>query len=67
MISNLSTKVTPDNADLANQEALDLLDKMLVFDHAMRVLPKEAMEHPFFARVKVDIAGDAAQKKEAAQ
>jgi casein kinase II subunit alpha len=62
-----SSFVTPDNADLANQEALDLLDKMLVFDHAMRVLPKEAMEHPFFARVKVDIAGDAAQKKEAAQ
>ena len=29
----------------------------------MRILPKEAMEHPFFARVKVDIAGDTAKKK----
>ena len=46
---------------------MDLLDKMLVFDHAMRILPKEAMEHPFFARVKVDIAGDTAKKKEEAK
>jgi len=33
---------------LINDEALDLLDKMLRYDHAERITPKDAMEHPYF-------------------
>jgi len=41
--------VTSDNHHLANQEAIDLIDKLLVYDHAARILPKEAMTtHSYF-------------------
>lgn len=41
--------VTSDNKRLVSAEVLDLIDKMLVYDHAERILPKEAMAHPYFA------------------
>ena len=44
--------INNDNAILCNNEALDLLSKMLIYDHANRVLPKEAMEHEYFAPVR---------------
>uniref|UniRef100_A0A0G4H9Y7 non-specific serine/threonine protein kinase n=1 Tax=Chromera velia CCMP2878 TaxID=1169474 RepID=A0A0G4H9Y7_9ALVE len=44
--------VTPENQHLVSNEFLDLIDKMLVYDHAERVLPREAMEHPYFAAVR---------------
>eukprot|EP00742_Colponemidia_sp_Colp-10_P000772 GILJ01000838.1.p1 GENE.GILJ01000838.1~~GILJ01000838.1.p1 ORF type:complete len:355 (+),score=37.78 GILJ01000838.1:130-1194(+) len=47
--------VTPDNQHLVSSEALDLLDKLLRYDHVERVLPREAMDHPYFAPVKGDI------------
>lgn len=37
---------------MINDDALDFLSKLLVFDHAERMLPKEAMEHPWLAPVK---------------
>jgi casein kinase II subunit alpha len=41
--------VTSENQHLANHEAIDLIDKLLVYDHAMRILPKEAAEtHQYF-------------------
>jgi len=46
--------ITSDNHHLANQDAIDLIDKLLVYDHAQRILPKEAMPsatqpgHPYF-------------------
>nr|BAG12775.1 putative casein kinase II alpha subunit [Sorogena stoianovitchae] len=40
--------ITPENRERANEEAIDLLSKMLVYDKAERLLPKEAMEHPYF-------------------
>ena len=40
------------NGQLASEEAIDLLSKMLRYDHAERVTPKDAMEHPYFAPVK---------------
>ena len=43
--------VTPENAHLANQEALDLLDHMLKYDHNDRIAPKDAMLHPYFSPV----------------
>ena len=33
---------------LCTEDALDLLDKMLVYDHHERILPREAMEHRYF-------------------
>jgi len=45
--------VTMDNQHLANAEAIDLIDKLLVYDHAMRILPKEAgMGHPYFKKLQ---------------
>jgi len=43
--------VTDGNKHLVSNEALDLLSKMLVYDHAERITPKEAMQHPYFAPV----------------
>ena len=37
---------------MINQDVLDFIDKLLVFDHAERILPKEALEHPWLAPVK---------------
>ena len=43
--------VTNENQALCPPEALDLLSKMLVYDHAERITPKEAMLHPYFAEL----------------
>jgi len=40
--------VNAENQHLATDEVIDLIDKLLVYDHAARILPKEAMKHPFF-------------------
>lgn len=37
---------------LATPEALDLLTKVLVYDHEARLLPSEAMQHGYFAPVR---------------
>lgn len=44
--------VTPENNHLATFEAKDLLDKLVVYDHANRLTAREAMDHPFFAALK---------------
>lgn len=44
--------INNDNSMLCSNEALDLLGKMLVYDHADRILPKEAMSHDYFAPVR---------------
>jgi casein kinase II subunit alpha len=41
-----------DNQGLVSSEALDLIDHMLVYDHAVRILPREAMPHPYFRPVR---------------
>lgn len=42
------------NEHLISDEAIDLLDQMLLYDHAMRITPKDAMEHPYFDILKED-------------
>jgi casein kinase II subunit alpha len=37
---------------LISNEALDLLDKMLRYDHAERITARDAMEHPYFDLLK---------------
>lgn len=50
--------VKPDNQYLATPDAIDLVDKMLVYDHTQRILPKEAMKHPFFDSVRAEVEGN---------
>ncbi|KAL7065845.1 putative casein kinase II, alpha subunit [Cryptosporidium serpentis] len=46
--------LTNENQHFVNPSVLDLLDKMLVYDHAERILPKEAMLHPYFDQVRLE-------------
>lgn len=43
--------VNKTNEHLVSDEALDLMDKMLVYDREKRIAPCEAMEHPYFKDV----------------
>jgi len=40
--------LSPENKTLATHDAIDLLDKLLRYDHQERLTAKEAMEHPYF-------------------
>ncbi|KJE96550.1 casein kinase subunit II [Capsaspora owczarzaki ATCC 30864] len=40
--------VTADNKRFITPEALDLLDKLLRYDHAQRITAPEALQHPYF-------------------
>jgi len=44
--------VTQENKHVAVPEAVDLLEKLLRFDHQERLTCKEAMEHPYFAPIR---------------
>ncbi|KAH0563127.1 hypothetical protein GP486_002309 [Trichoglossum hirsutum] len=41
--------VNADNRRFASNDAIDLLDKLLRYDHQERLTAKEAMAHPYFA------------------
>lgn len=49
---------TVDNARLVTEDALDLLDQMLVYDHQRRITAKKAMEHRFFDEVRNAATGN---------
>jgi len=40
------------NRHRVSPEAIDLIDRLLVYDHAERLHPKEAMQHPYFDRIR---------------
>ncbi|ODV78036.1 casein kinase II, alpha subunit cell cycle control, cell division, chromosome partitioning [Suhomyces tanzawaensis NRRL Y-17324] len=40
--------VNNDNRHMVSEEVIDLIDKLLTFDHQLRPTAKEAIEHPFF-------------------
>jgi len=44
--------IKPENKHLISPEALDLLSRMLVYDHTERITPKEAMQHKYFAEIR---------------
>jgi len=46
--------VTTDNQALVSNEAIDLLDKLLQYDHAARLTAAEAMAHPYFDQVRAE-------------
>ncbi|KAJ8248823.1 hypothetical protein GJAV_G00228130 [Gymnothorax javanicus] len=49
--------VQSENQHLVSPEALDLLDKLLRYDHQQRLTATEAMEHPYFYPVGDEKAG----------
>ena len=48
--------INEENKHLCSNEAIDLLSKMLIYDRAARITPKEAMMHPYFKEVREKIA-----------
>ena len=44
--------ITSENAILASPEAIDFIDRLLRYDHADRIIPIDAMKHPYFGPVK---------------
>jgi len=51
--------LNPENQHLVSPEAVDLLDKLLRYDHQERLSPTEAMVHPYFAPVRSQPDGPA--------
>uniref|UniRef100_A0A7N8YPH9 non-specific serine/threonine protein kinase n=1 Tax=Mastacembelus armatus TaxID=205130 RepID=A0A7N8YPH9_9TELE len=45
--------VQTENQHLVSPEALDLLDKLLRYDHQQRLTATEAMEHPYFCKPNI--------------
>ena len=43
--------VKTENKHLISPEALDLLSRMLIYDHADRITPREAMQHKYFEEI----------------
>jgi len=50
--------ITPENQHLVTPEAIDLLDKLLRYDHQERLSPVEAMQHLYFAPVRAKAGGE---------
>lgn len=48
----LNAFVTPENSHLCSPEALDLLSKLLRFNHHDRLSAQEAMDHAYFDSVR---------------
>ena len=44
--------IKPELQGLCGEDALDLLSKMLVYDHAERITPKDALEHRYFDPIR---------------
>jgi casein kinase II subunit alpha len=44
--------IREENKHLCGRDAIDLLNRMLIFDHSERITPKEALDHPYFDIIK---------------
>jgi hypothetical protein len=44
--------VNSKNKELAHEEAIDLLDKMLKMDVNLRIRPREALKHRYFDPIR---------------
>lgn len=40
------------NPELTTEDAIDLLENLLQYDHADRILPKDAMKHRYFDAIR---------------
>merc|ERR1712060_439711 len=52
--------VNHENQHLVSTDAIDLLDKLLRYDHQERPSPQEAMRHPYFSPVAGSIGSHCA-------
>lgn len=48
----LDSFVNEKNEHMCGEQVMDLLKKMLVYDHEMRLTAKQAMAHPYFDPVR---------------
>lgn len=53
-----SSFITPDNRALVSDEAMDLLNSLLQYDHQARLTCQEAMAHSYFDPIRAEV-GDA--------
>jgi casein kinase II subunit alpha len=54
----------PSHCPIPSKEGLDLLDKLLVYDHQLRWTAKEALEHKFFDEVRNQVQREVQQRLE---
>ena len=54
----------PSNCPIPSKEGLDLLDKLLVYDHQLRWTAKEALEHKFFDEIRNQVQREVQQRLE---
>lgn len=54
----------PSNCPIPSKEGLDLLDKLLVYDHQLRWTAKEALEHKFFDEIRNEVQREVHQRLE---
>lgn len=59
-----SELIVEDNSEFCTEVALDLLSKMLVYNHNERITAKKALSHPFFASLSQDSRKGRSQNKE---
>jgi casein kinase II subunit alpha len=52
------------NCPIPSKEGLDLLDKLLVYDHQLRWTAKEALEHKFFDDIRNQVQREVQQRLE---
>ena len=46
---------TAENQRLCTAEAVDLVDRLLRYDHQERLTAREAMAHPYFAPIRAEL------------
>jgi casein kinase II subunit alpha len=51
----LSAFVNEHNKHLATPDALDLLSKMMQYDHDLRPTAEECMKHPYFNEIREEL------------
>ncbi len=49
------TRTTEECAALCSDDALDLVDKLLQYDHQRRLTAAEAMAHPYFEPIRLEV------------
>jgi len=59
--------ITPENQHLVSNDVIDLIDRMLVYDHAERIVPREAMQHRYFQPIQAELQRDDAAASAAMQ
>jgi casein kinase II subunit alpha len=50
----LTNYVNSENQHLCSKEAIDLTERLLIMDHANRILPRECFSHPYYIGIHDD-------------